>query len=612
MTKELHKIKGPALILAGPGTGKTQTLAMRIKYLAEELKASPDQVTVITFTAAAASNMHDRISDTSRVDTYVNHDLHPSKICTMHSLGQRIIKEKALEIGITKDIAVVYSDNMRNIIAEDAAQLEGCSRKDSKEAMDCRKIGRCAQTTEKKCKICVKYQKILRSCSAIDHDDQILLACKTLKDYPDVLKKFQAQCKHLLVDEYQDINAGQFELIQLLTKGQSEGLFVVGDDDQSIYSWRGGSPEFIRMFKKHFGKNSTVEALRKSYRCRFPVLEGALAVVAQYDKDRLDKGTLDYENKTGQKITVHSVPSDAKEAVAVRKVVEKIMPPRKVLVLIPNKYFSTAIVSELRKANIKFTAPTRLPGEGLPLIATLHEWLTNNANSLALRNCIEAYTENPSSGIPSKRVRRTDKIKLRDDSLLSISQLWNALLEGKSANLWEVLSKKKKESKLYSSLFSVFNDLKVLHANNDSPSEFISRVIKEIALWSTVSLSLEEIDSWVETSERTAGGKGRNIALMTFQGAKGLEADVVCVIGTEEGLLPRQTHSDEQLAEQSRLMFVTMTRAKEELHLFHARNRSASVVHRQVHAKGKPPDIAPSRFIHSIPQKHKESRYHPN
>lgn len=611
MAKELHKIKGPALILAGPGTGKTQTLAMRIKYLAEELKISPDQITVITFTSAAASNMHDRISDTSRVETYVKHDLHPNKICTMHSLGQGIIKEKTSELGITENIGVVYSDDMRNIIAEDAAQLEGYARKDGKEAMNCRKIGRCAQTTEKKCKICTKYQKILRSCSAIDHDDQILLACKTLKDYPDVLERFQAQCRHLLVDEYQDINAGQFELIQLLTKGQSEGLFVVGDDDQSIYSWRGGSPKFIRMFQKHFGKDSTVEALRKSYRCRLPVLEGALAIVTQYDKDRLDKGTLEYENKTGQKVIVHSVPSDAKEAVAVRKVVEKIMPPRKVLVLIPNKYFSTAIVSELRKASIKFTAPTRLPGEGMPLIATLDEWLTNNANSLALRDCIEAYAENPSSGIPSRRVRRVDKIKLRDDSLLSISQLWSALLDGKSANLWDALSKKKKENKLYSSLFLAFNGLKVLHANNDSPSEFISQVIKELSPWSTVSSLLEEIDSWVETSERTAGGKGRNVALVTFQSAKGLEADVICVIGAEEGQLPRQTYSDEQLAEQSRLMFVTMTRAKEELHLFHARNRSASVVHRQVHAKGKPPDIAPSRFINSIPQEHKESRYHP-
>ncbi|PIP19470.1 MAG: hypothetical protein COX41_02720 [Candidatus Omnitrophica bacterium CG23_combo_of_CG06-09_8_20_14_all_41_10] len=477
--------------------------------------------------------------------------------------------------------------------------------------MSCRQVGRCVPVVDSKCKICVRYQEILRSCSAIDHDDQILLACKVLRNYSDVLEKFKSQCKHLLVDEYQDINAGQFELIRLLTDGQIEGLFVVGDDDQSIYSWRGGSPEFIRTFQKHFGKTSTVTALTKSYRCRPPVLEGAIAVVSQYDSNRLDKGKLDYVYKTGQKIIVHNVPSDAKEALAVRKVADKVMPPRKVLILIPNKHFSLAIISELRKANLKFTAPTRLPGEGLPLIATLNEWLANNADSLALRDCIEAYVENPSSGIPSRRVRRADKIKLRDDSLLAISQLWSTVLDGKAANLWEALSKRNGENKLYSAVFSVFSDLKMLHANEDAPSEFISRVIKELVPWETVSSMLEEIDSWVETSERSEGGKGRNISLMTFQGAKGLEADVVCVIGVEEGQLPKTTSTSEELAEQSRLMFVTMTRAKEELHLFHARLRSASVVHRQVHIEGKPPNIAPSCFIDYIPKKYKESQYHP-
>lgn len=90
-----------------------------------------------------------------------------------------------------------------------------------------------------------------------------MLACRVLKDNPDILLKYQEQCKHLLVDEYQDINASQFELIKLLTNGQKDGLFVVGDDDQSIYSWRGGSPEYIRSFKTHFGEDSTIKPLLK-------------------------------------------------------------------------------------------------------------------------------------------------------------------------------------------------------------------------------------------------------------------------------------------------------------------------------------------------------------
>jgi len=611
MSVELHKLKGPALLLAGPGTGKTQALAKRIKFLVEDSKVPPGQITVITFTAPAASNMHDRISDSSRPDTYIDLDLHPDRISTMHSLGHSIIKEKVSDLGLLDNIAVLFSDDLKNIIAADAAQLEGFARKDGKEAMQCRQIGRCAPSTDKKCKICALYKSILRSCSAIDHDDQILLACEVLRKHADICDKYKTQCKHLLVDEYQDINAGQFELIKLLTEGQTEGLFVVGDDDQSIYSWRGGSPEFIRTFKAHFGKDATVEALRKSFRCRPPVLEGAIAVVTKYDKDRLDKGTLDYEHKSGHKIVIHNVPSDAKEAIAVRQVVEKTLPPRRVLVLIPNKYFSTALISEMRKANIKFAAPTRLPGEGLPLIATLREWLMNNGDSMALRECIEACIENSRSGIPSRRAKKPDKIKLRDDALQAVSQLWIPLLEDKSGNLWEALSQKKDENKLYATLFSIFDEFKKFYEVDNTPADFMSKVITQLEPWKTVCSLLDEIDSWVETSEKASGsGKGRNVALMTFQGAKGLEAEVVCVIGLEEGNLPQPTSSAEHLAEQSRLMFVTMTRAKEELHLFHARTRSAGVVLRPVHRKGMLPDIKPSQFLDVIPAEHKETRYH--
>ena len=121
----------------------------------------------------------------------------------------------------------------------------------------------------------------------LDHDDQILIACNVLTSNPDLLIKYQSQCKHLLVDEYQDINDAQFQLIKLLTKGQREGLFVVGDDDQSIYSWRGGSPEFIRRFEDDFGDNATVELLQVSFRCHRHVLEGSTCVVSKFDSNRL-------------------------------------------------------------------------------------------------------------------------------------------------------------------------------------------------------------------------------------------------------------------------------------------------------------------------------------
>jgi len=611
MADDYHKADGPLLLLAGPGTGKTYRLAKRIKYLVEEKNISPDEITVITFTSAAARNMHERISDPDREELYIEHDLQPKMICTMHSLGHRIIGEKASDLGFAEDITVLYSDKIREIIMGDAAQLCGYSRADASETMNCRQIGKCDETDVEKCKICDMYQKILRRCSAVDHDDQILLACRILHDNSDVLEKYKSKCKHLLVDEYQDINAGQFELIKLLTEGQREGLFVVGDDDQSIYSWRGGSPEYIRSFKDHFGTSAKVEALLKSFRCRPHILEGALSVVSKYDKSRLDKGKFEYKETEGSKVFVHNVPSDAKEAKTVRKIIQEALPSRSVLVLIPNKYFSSEIIQELRRSKIKYTDPLKVPGAGLPLIMTIAEWLVDNNDNLALRECIDAFIESPSSGIPSKRVRKPEKIKAREDAFLYLSKLWERVLNRDADSLWASLYVSKDSNDICKNLFTVFEEMKSLYDSNDDPATFMAKTITNFAPWKKIQSLVDEVDSWIETSGRLDNTvQGMGAELMTFQGAKGLEADVVCVIGLENGVLPKKDINDDQLAEQSRLMFVTMTRAIEELHLFHARNRSAAVMLRPVHKKGKAPDVQISCFVDAIPNEHKEDKYH--
>jgi superfamily I DNA/RNA helicase len=611
MPDDYHKADGPLLLLAGPGTGKTYRLAKRIKYLVEEKNVSSDEIAVITFTSAAARNMHERISDPTREELYVAHDLQPKMICTMHSLGHRIIGEKASDLGFTEDVTVLYSDKVREIIMGDAAQLCGYLRADGAETMHCRQIGQCIKADTKKCKICDTYQKILRSCSAVDHDDQILLACHILQNNADVLETYKSKCKHLLVDEYQDINAGQFELIKILADEQRNGLFVVGDDDQSIYSWRGGSPEYIRSFKKHFGASAKVEALLKSFRCRPHVLEGSLAVVSKYDRNRLAKGTFEYKETEGSKVIVHSVPSDEKEAKIIRKIIHDALPSRSVLVLIPTKYFSREIIKELKKSKIKYTAPLKVPGAGLPLIMTLAGWLANNNDSLALRECIDAFIESPSSGMPSKRVKKPEKIQAREDVFLHLSKLWKALLDRSTNSLWKSLRISKDSNDICKNICDVFEEIKSIYDNAGDPAIFMAKTITNFAPWKKIQNLLDEIDSWIETSDRLDNtGQGMDVELMTFQGAKGLEADVVCVIGLEDGVLPQKDISDDQLAEQSRLMFVTMTRAIEELHLFHARTRSASVMLRPVYKKGKTPDISMSCFIDSIPNEHKEDKYH--
>lgn len=228
-SNDLCMLSGPVLLLAGPGTGKTYQLGRRIKHLVEKQQVPPDQITVVTFTTVAAQNMRDRISDDARPELYVPYSHQPKHICTLHSFGYRVIRENLTSLGFKSPPRVVTDDRLRSILISDAAQLAGHRREDGNETTQCRQCGDCKPSDAGKCRICQAYQEILRGCSAVDHDEQILLACRILRETPVVLEKYRTQTRHLLIDEYQDINAAQFELIRLLSDGQRDGLFVVGD-----------------------------------------------------------------------------------------------------------------------------------------------------------------------------------------------------------------------------------------------------------------------------------------------------------------------------------------------------------------------------------------------
>ena len=245
--EDIFTKNGPILLLAGPGTGKTHKLAERIKYLVEDAGISPDRITVLTFTNQAAINMRRRLSNVEKRNLYLPGAQHPKRISTLHSLGHTVITDCSQKLKLPRKVAIV-KDRIREIIVRDAAQLSGFTSEAADAVVQCRQFGNCQPGREDNCEICYKYREITLACGAVDHDDQILLAYQLLSEDNALLNEYQSEATHLLIDEYQDINPGQFRLIKLLSGGQEEGLFVVGDDDQSIYSWRGGSPEFIRNF----------------------------------------------------------------------------------------------------------------------------------------------------------------------------------------------------------------------------------------------------------------------------------------------------------------------------------------------------------------------------
>ncbi len=595
--EDYYKLKGPTLLLAGPGTGKTTNLAKRIKFLVEEKRVSPENITVITYTKLAAKNMSSKISDISDEELFVSYEKQPKVICTMHSLSFKIIKEKPPDIYSDKDIKVLPSV-LEDIIIKDAAHILDYDDKDAKDTLKCRRLGKCKESKEIKCKICKKYKEIFRSCNTMDFNEQIFLANKILKESPDVLEKFQNCCQNLLIDEYQDINESQFELIKLLTKGNLDGLFVVGDDDQSIYSWRGGDPEYIRNFKKDFGGSAKVIILNESYRCPKIIYECSIEVVKKFDSGYKSKGEFDYTHVSNGKIKVFNIASEEKEAIKIRSIIQKVY-PRDVLVLMPNKYFSGPIIKELQRYKISFNTLMLNPGGGLPLISEIFKWSQNNSENMSFRTCLEAYINSPSSSIPSAKVRKQEKIKERKKIKKELGFLWQEVIDGKSKSCFDVLKRDKDSNKLYEEIFKVFNTINSA-LYDGKPIDEIIDVINEFKVWQSGLKFADEVNSWVENFELMNLIDPPNVLMTTYHGAKGLEADIVCLIGLEQGIMPKQ---GEKLAEQSRLMFVSMTRAKEELYLFTSRKRSAKRTFRNVYSKdrNKPPDVRRSCFIECIP-----------
>lgn len=605
---EICKQDGPVLLLAGPGTGKTYQLARRIKYLIHERDVEPKQITVITFTASAAANMRARISD-PQTDLFLERDRQPETICTMHSLGHRIIRENARALELPQHVTVVDSDSTRRILIEDAAQLAGFTRGDAEGTLDCRQHGNCVPTSSPKCKICKQYRRILRACGSIDYDDQILLACEILRGTTGVAKDYRLRSLHLLVDEYQDINPGQFELIKILSEGQRTGLFVVGDDDQSIYMWRGGSPEFIRGFEGHFGKAARVATLSHSYRCHRRILEGAQAVVEKYDRGRRKKGRFSYKNPNGPEIVIHDVPSDKREAVIVRRIVQGALPSRDVLVLMPRRGYGRLIGHQLRRAGIQYVSADPTPGMGMPILERLAVWLRDQNDSLALRELLQAMINSSASGVPSPRVRKADKKNEREGALSHVSGVWKAVVQNKQS-LWESLTSDRSRQPLLTFLHEQCAKLKE-HDVKDVAG-FLSQAATALEPWKTRDALMEEVEAWMAKLD-TSSAFSSNVAVrvMTLQGAKGLEADTVCVVGLEQGTVPRDRAVGEELAEQSRLMYVSMTRAIRELHLFHARTRSGAVSFQSIHGSGASHTLTPSPFLSAIPTQFCKSEYHP-
>ena len=607
--KAVTTLDGPVLVLAGAGSGKTKVLTTRIAYLIDEKHIDPSNILAITFTNKASKEMKDRIN---RILGNISYQI---QISTFHSFGLVVLKKYYKELGYKNNFTILDSDDTLSVIKKILKEFN-LDPKEYNPKLIRNKISSCknelisadeyskyANTVldEIVLKVYHKYEEKLKINNSLDFDDLLYLPILLFRKNPLILKEYQEKYKYILVDEYQDTNEAQYILVKMIS-AKYKNIFVVGDNDQSIYSFRGSNYQNILNFEKDY-KNPEVIKLEKNYRSTKTILDAANSVIKN-NKYRKDKN-LYTDNDNGIKIKYHQAMDEKDEAYYVSKEIEKLIidgiKPNDIAVLYRTNAQSRAMEESLLRENI----PYKVVGsfyfynrkEIKDLICYL-KLIYNKYDDTSLLRIInvpkrkigEKTIQNIISKANEKNISIYDAIdsgkelefkKIIEDINLvrenkSLTELVDLVLE-KSGIKQELESEKSIEA---DARLENLEEFKTITKNFEEKNGIISLedFLEEISLVSDIE----------EHKDRTDV-----VTLMTVHSAKGLEFDNVFVIGMEEGIFPhKNSFSDsESLEEERRLCYVAITRAKNNLYLVNAKRRTIY---------GKDEINLPSRFINEI------------
>ena len=594
----VEKLGGPILVFAGAGSGKTRVLTYKIAYLINELGLPPDNILAVTFTNKASQEMKVRVND------LVECNISGIHIGTFHSVSARILRREIALLGYTSDFVIYDQQDTRTLIKNIIKKLGLDAKQFDHKSMQIR-ISNAKNSLhsvsyieniienysdEKFHQVYKEYQKQLKSNNCLDFDDLLLLPIELFKKFPDRLEYYQNKFKYVLVDEYQDTNKPQFEFIHSLSSDHKD-IFVVGDDDQSIYGWRGADISNILNFKEAFGK-STVIKLEQNYRSTQNILTAAWSVVSK-NSNRAEK-KLWTENDTGDLIGLVESFDERDEAKNILSHINTYRDKLKeIAVLYRTNSQSRVIEDELRRSGI----PYQIIGgvkfydrKEIKDIICYIRLIVNNSDSVSFDRIIN---------FPPRGIGNTSLSKIHDfsnensinymDSIFTSDKIGVGQKQTKILKefydfikLYEKRSKKESGSDIVKDLLKDIG-LKDYYLNQktddalsrwENIEEFVSS-IKEFESnneESTLSTFLEEvslltdIDKWNDSDDA--------VTLMTVHSAKGLEFDYVFVSGLEDGLFPIIKYlEDSDIEEERRLFYVALTRAKKKAILSYAKSR---------------------------------------
>lgn len=573
----VNHFDAPTLVLAGPGAGKTYLLADRIKRLLSS-GVSKDSITVLTFGKDASRHMREELTNPK------GHFIIPSdnlpNISTMHSLGLSIVQEKPQSANLKKkDLRVQNEEDVKRLIFRDAAQILGYTEEQSYDAARCKACYDCSESPgEGYCEICAKYREIMSKCNHIDFDDQIHFACDILETFPDILSKYQTQAEHLLVDEYQDINSAQFRLIKLLCGRKPEGLFAVGDDAQSIYGFRGGDPKFILHFKDDFLKGE-VTTLPHCRRCPENIMEDSFKVLEKYYPDWTGKPELEYHKGKGESAFLYHMSSDNFEAKVTAAIARDAIQEKKtVLILAPKKEFFPLLLKELTRNQVPHNCSIDLLPDRVATAKRFIDWVQNPGDTFLTRRVIEDLVTGGVANVPGAKKDGRSKESTIENRIVEetkIAKLWDYV--DRDNDLYAVIKDYGNCNKTLETIREAlvgfeqyYNDLK-----KEKRGEFAKQLAVITGIWIDPSDMAEDIIEVVKLIQAEQPFGYTSAQLLTMRKAKGLEAQVVIIVGLEDDIIPNPRSNN--IEEEARLLYVSMTRAKEKLYLFHSFKRPRNI-----------------------------------
>lgn len=600
-------IDGPCLVLAGAGSGKTKVLTERIVNLINN-GVSPYNILAITFTNKAAREMRERVYNS------IEEEANKIFIGTFHSLGLKIVRENAGVIGYSNNVTILDRDDVNTLIKRFMKELNldtehypvksilnkiSFAKNEGLSPEEFDKFAK-APLDMAACKVYKMYESALKRSNSVDFDDLLILPLRIFKKDKSVLEKYQEHFKYILVDEYQDTNMVQYDMCKLLAS-KYRNLFVVGDMDQSIYSFRFANYMNVINFEKD-NKDAKVIVLDENYRSTNNILNAANDVIKN-NKERKEKNLWSSKGD-GDKIKYIRCDNELEEASTVVRLTKELLDkgekPSEIAVLYRTNGQSRVFEEAFLKENIPF----KIVGsyffynrkEIKDLISYMH-LIYNNNDDASLERVINV----PRRGIGSKTIER-----LRSEASISDKSMFEVVSSGKELGFKNLIIDLTNESKntdlvgLVDVILDKTGIRKKLEEKNDLESEIRLENLNE---FKSIALAFQEkgIFSLEEFLENISLVSDKNeykevddgINLMTLHSAKGLEFNDVFLVGMEEGIFPhnRSFESESELEEERRLCYVGITRAKEHLWLMNAKKRTLF---------GQVSMNFPSRFIKEI------------